>query len=163
MVAIISLVKYQSRLDSKISSIFSACYQYYNTERFESIKVAVCSSVQIVPLALLGVSTADSVIRKILPSSPKQTKQKKWLTPFKRCLNSCSSGPKTCDWALRSKHPKLNSVQKRCNHTSCQLQWRHIKWHTMVFSPHVIKKMHWDFEHASTHSTHFMLLEFISR
>lgn len=45
MMAIISLVKYQGRLDSKISCLFQACYQYYNTERLESSTVAVYSAV----------------------------------------------------------------------------------------------------------------------
>lgn len=41
MIAIISLVKYQGTLDSKISSLFPACYQYYDTESLQWLS-AVC-------------------------------------------------------------------------------------------------------------------------
>lgn len=61
MVAIITLVKYRGRLDSKISFRLSACYQYYNTERLESSSVALGSSVQTEHLVFLGVCTAHQL------------------------------------------------------------------------------------------------------
>lgn len=45
MMAIISLVKYQGRLDSKIRSLLLAGYQYHSIERLRSSTELGCSSV----------------------------------------------------------------------------------------------------------------------
>ncbi len=80
MIAITPLVKYQSGLDSKISSLFATCYPFHKSERLESSTLVVHPSV-LPSLVLARYATKEiwaqinQLIRKSNQQVQKQTKQ----------------------------------------------------------------------------------------